>query len=332
MENFCNDKAELYCGDNRISLKEISDNHFDSIVTDPPYALTYGNKNAGFMNKKWDTGEVVHDVNFWKECLRVLKPGAYLSAFSSDRTIHRMACAIEDAGFEIRKNLYWINGQAMPKGQNISLAIDKQLGVEDQREIISFERKFSETRNVYGKINAEFARSRSASDAARRWEGWNTDIKGCVEPIVLARKPISEKTVAQNVLKYGTGALNIDGCRIENGNRFPANVILDENEHGLPETALPYFYCAKATKRDRCGSKHISVKPINLMRWLTRLTTQQGGKILDPFAGSGTTGEAAILEGFQVTLMEAEAEHQDDIRRRFETMDFNELCFGENGG
>ena len=240
-------------------MKLLDDNSIDSIVTDPPYEL-------GFMGKKWDSTGIAYNVDVWRECLRVLKPGGHLLAFGGTRTYHRMACAIEDAGFEIRDQMQWIYGSGFPKSLNKSKAIDKKFGAK--REVIK-------TVKGMGKQNPEWngtAKGRkenyykpeyqltaSATPEAKQWDGWGTALKPAHEPIVLARKPISEKTIAENVLKWGTGGLNIDGCRIpteddlgrlnkssatwgtygngpssqygkpvEEQGRFPANVILDE--------------------------------------------------------------------------------------------------------
>ncbi|HHW90957.1 MAG TPA: site-specific DNA-methyltransferase, partial [Clostridiales bacterium] len=194
-------------------MKLLDDNSVDSIVTDPPYEL-------GFMGKKWDSTGVAYNVELWKECLRVLKPGGHLLAFGGTRTYHRMTCAIEDAGFEIRDCIQWLYGSGFPKSHDISKAIDKKLGAE--RKVIARKKKLQsygyEGNNVYGgdvdrggiqEITAP------ATPEAQEWEGWGTHLKPANEPIVLARKPISEKTIADNVLKWGTGGINIDDCRIE---------------------------------------------------------------------------------------------------------------------
>jgi site-specific DNA-methyltransferase (adenine-specific) len=371
-------------------LKTMPDNSVDSIVTDPPYEL-------GFMGKKWDSTGIAYNVELWQECLRVLKYGGYLLAFGGTRTYHRMTCAIEDAGFEIRDCIQWIYGSGFPKSMDISKAIDKKLGAE--REVIGKGRgvgkKGGETYSKYGGFKAgEIEITASATELARKWNGWGTALKPANEPIVLARKPLSEKTIAENVMKWGTGGLNIDGCRIgtEGGGtrcnkrdglgnclghpdrkgtaygvtyhakeseevegRFPANVILDEEagkmldeQSGILKSgalkpyqenhqnassykmnryktfvqpaneggASRFFYCAKASKAERRESKHPTVKPLNLMRYLVRLVTPPNGTVLDPFAGSGTTLEAAMLEGFCFVGIEEQAEYIPDIQAR----------------
>jgi DNA modification methylase len=224
-----------------------------------------------------------------REAHRIMKPGAYLVAFGGTTGWHRMVCSIEDAGFEIKDSLTWITGQGFPKSHSVSRGIDRKLGVKDSEE-------------------------------ALQWDGFGSAIKPSHEPICLARKPLSEGTIAENVLAWGCGALNIDGCRLDsNGDdleRWPSNVCISEEiAEYFPNSK--YFYCAKADKEDRAGSRHPTVKPVALLQWLIRLITPPNGWVFDPFAGSGTTGHAALLEGFHSILCENEAEYQDDIRRRF---------------
>lgn len=199
-------------GDCIEEMRKLDDNSVDSIVTDPPYELC-------FMGKSWDSTGIAYNVDVWREALRVLKPGGHMLAFGGTRTYHRMVCAIEDAGFEIRDQMQWLYGGGMPKSMDISKAIDKKLGV--QGEVIG-ERRFGKTstgqasgwhtNNIAqtGK-QAVFA---PASDEAKQWEGWGTALKPANEPIAVARKPLSEKTVAANVLRWGTGGINIDKSRI----------------------------------------------------------------------------------------------------------------------
>ncbi len=196
-------------------LRLLEDNSIDSIVTDPPYQL-------GFMNKTWDKTGITYDVNLWKECLRVLKPGGHLLAFGSTRTYHRMACAIEDAEFEIRDCLMYCYGSGFPKSRNIGKDIDKMMGV--QREVVG-EKIVSKDYNrngfkgdmlCLGKAQATTIEiTAPATPEAQQWQGWGTALKPAVEPIVMARKPISEKNIAANVLKWGTGGINIDGCKVK---------------------------------------------------------------------------------------------------------------------
>jgi len=315
-------------------LKTLEDNSVDSIVTDPPYEL-------GFMGKKWDSTGIAYNVELWKECLRALKPGGHLLAFGGTRTYHRMTCAIEDAGFEIRDCIQWIYGSGFPKSLDISKAIDKMAGAE--REVIgnATDRRGDGTVYAIGH-SGRLTSNMPITKEAKQWQGWGTALKPANEPIVLARKPLSEKTIAENVLKWGTGGLNIDRCRIgtEGGGtrcnkrdglgnclghpdrkgtaygvtyhakeseevegRFPANVILDEEAGKLLDEqsgiskggASRFFYCAKASKKERGeGNNHPTVKPVSLIKYLVTLVTPPDGVCLDPFIGSGTTAVACI--------------------------------------
>ncbi|TPM58998.1 site-specific DNA-methyltransferase [Mesorhizobium sp. B2-2-4] len=398
-------KVTLYGGDNRDVLKSLPDNSISAIVTDPPYALVsiqkrfggpnaspakdgdvYSRASAGFMGKNWDTGEVAFSEVFWAECLRVLKPGGHVVAFSGTRTYHRMAVAIEDAGFEIRDQLAWAYGSGFPKSHDVSKAIDKDAGAvrEVVRERYTTKRlkpgATVEKEGEWGKQDVAYTATDTApaTDAAREWQGWGTALKPAWEPICLARKPLAG-TVAANVLEHGTGALNIDATRVgtEGGTafgrvggyltakagapidagRWPANIVHDGSDEVVscfPDTAsggaptagdrngvtygefgersltnhgansgsaARFFYTAKADKLDRIGSKHPTVKPVDLMQWLVRLVTPKGGLVLDPFAGSGSTGEAAWREGMRCILIEREEEYQADIAERLRLAD-----------
>lgn len=308
------------------------------------------------MGKSWD-GDVP-SVDIWAECLRVLKPGGHLLAFAGTRTQHRMAVRIEDAGFEIRDMIAWVYGSGFPKSLDVSKAIDKAAGVE--REVVGSKlgrpgmakdgrnQSFDSSVNTYGGggiLSTDI--TAPATDAARQWQGWGTALKPSLEPLTVARKPLIG-TVAANVLAHGTGALNIDGCRVgepfvssggaagfsaakgwnENSmgehepkevpGRWPANLIHDGSEPAdLLGEAARFFYCAKASKKDRDeGNVHPTVKPTDLMRYLCRLVTPPGGVVLDPFMGSGSTGKAAMLEGFRFIGIEREAEYVEIARAR----------------
>ena len=187
----------------------------DSIVTDPPYEL-------GFMGRSWDSTGIAFQKETWELCFKVLKPGGHLLAFSGSRTYHRMAVAIEDAGFEIRDQVMWLYGSGFPKSMNVGKALDKKLG--NERE--SFGTKLKKAGDMrggnyvkggdYKSIEIEITRGNS------EWEGWGTALKPAHEPLVLARKPLSEKSVVDNVLKHRTGGINIDECRVEgNDAKYP---------------------------------------------------------------------------------------------------------------
>jgi DNA modification methylase len=370
-----------------IALQFFPDNHFDSIITDPPYEL-------GFMGKSWDATGIAYNVQLWREALRVLKPGGHLLAFSGSRTYHRMTCAIEDAGFEVRDQIMWLYGSGFPKSLDVSKAIDKAAGVE--REVVGIHKNAASSlgngRTMDGGKAFEIVEITAPStEAARQWNGWGTALKPAHEPICVARKPLTG-TVAANVLQYGTGALNIDASRVGNDlikiaakgrnesfaakagrdssgshkwngceasehlGRWPANVIHDGTvefpnakgavssvngsqrsrgtAYGEPSStnveyvaridsdtsAARFFYCAKASKSDRDeGNIHPTVKPTALMQYLCTLVTPPGGHILDPFAGSGSTGKAAKRSGFQFTGIERDPEYAAIAEARINT-------------
>lgn len=369
-------------------LRSLQDNTFESVVTDPPYGLS-------FMGKKWDYD--VPSVEIWRECLRVLKPGGHLLSFAGTRTQHRMAVNIEDAGFEIRDMIAWVYSSGFPKSLDVSKAIDKMAGAkrelildEDGNQVWTSQKQGKKSMFDGGRERpATYPATYPATDAARKWKGWGTALKPALEPITIARKPLIG-TVAENVQTYGAGAMNVDGCRVgreqkdvsgwsqtgsaasENramsganyardakpdaDGRWPANLIHDGSEEviGLFGTAARFFYCAKASKKDRdegledmpdrlkltqmrsangTGDKnfeggftdtirknhHPTVKPTELMRYLCRLVTPPGGTILDPFAGSGSTGKAAKMEGFSFVGVEREKEYCEIAKKRIES-------------
>ena len=204
------DSCTIYNGDCLEVLKDIDTNSMDAIITDPPYEL-------GFMSKSWDGTGIAYDINLWKQALRVLKPGGYLLSFGGSRTYHRMACAIEDAGFEVRDMIEWIYGSGFPKSLNIGKAVDKIQG--NEREDLGVREGATGKRvsKVYGERPCldDPDYQPHITKGTSEYEGWGTALKPAHEPICMARKPLSEKTVAENVLKWGTGGINIDECRVE---------------------------------------------------------------------------------------------------------------------
>jgi len=341
---------KLFQGNCLPILKNHKENSVDAIVTDPPYGIK-------FMGKKWDYE--IPSVEIWRECLRVLKPGGFLLSFAGTRTQHRMACNIEDAGFEIRDMIAWVYGSGFPKSHNIGKSVDKLQGNE-RKDLGESENNRDISKHNYNSVGNVGSHAR-LTEGDSEWEGWGTSLKPALEPLTLARKPLSEKTIAKNVLKWGTGGINIDGCRVDlNGDnsqgRFPANLIHDGSEevegvfpspHGAGKkrgsgtaiqknpgslflgdkgspnngarfgdfgSASRFFYCAKTSKKERNAglddvkNTHPTVKPIALMRYLSRLVTPVGGIILDPFMGSGSGGIAAKLEGFSFVGIELEEE------------------------
>lgn len=503
-----NERYTLHNGDCLAVLASMADCSVDSIVCDPPYEL-------GFMGKAWDKSGIANNVSMWREALRVLKPGGHLLAFSGSRTYHRMACAIEDAGFELRDQIMWVYATGFPKSLDVSKAIDKARTEDaepvrvicravraamdarglksrdlvqhfgncnprlidhwaardtDSQPSLPTTQQWATLRDVLGMgdaLDEEVARLngrkgtagdtwanaeivgehqgatpgfgehrfnvvdktiREPSSAARDWAGWGTALKPAHEPICVARKPL-RGTVAANVLAHGTGALNIDGCRVgdevrsepfrslaacggnafgapgtaearrnlpierkEHVGRWPANLLHDgspevlalfpeskgqrgavtgnepssetNNVYGqfngrpataprvdLDTSAARFFYCAKASPADRheglahpgaqfkqgttlrnvqvaaeagelSGNTHPTVKPTSLMQWLCRLVTPPGGTVLDPFMGSGSTGKAAMREGFRFIGIELDAAYLAiaDARIKFELL------------
>lgn len=302
-------KHKLYRGDCLKVLRKLPDNSIDSIVTDPPYGIS-------FMGKKWDYD--VPTLAIWEECLRVLKPGGYLLAFAGTRTQHRMAVRIEDAGFEIKDMLAWCySGQATPMSQDISKAIDKAAGAK--RKVVGVNTNHRNNVNSKHQGTSSAVVTAPATKAARKWEGFGTGLKPCYEPVTMARKPIPGKTtIAENIQRYGTGGINIDGCRFKHPKdsasvsakgRWPTNMMLGTGpdiESVFGDNSR-FYYCAKPSKAERGeGNNHETVKPISLMQWLTVLVTQPGGVVLDPFMGSGTTGIACERNRFRFVGIERE--------------------------
>lgn len=378
--------ANIYLGNNLDIMPELQSNSVDSIVCDPPYEL-------GFMGESWDSSGIAYSVELWRECLRVLKPGGHLLAFGGTRTWHRLAVAIEDAGFEIRDNIAWLYGSGFPKSHNVALGIDKHFGHANRGKAIPVASTYqaSDVDEVNKLVSNPVEEYEAKTDEAQKWDGWGTALKPAHEPIVVARKPLIG-TVAKNVLQHGVGGLNIDATRIGTGKgRFPANIILDETtaklldqQSGITKSpdlkpylnkskskiygkgiggavikfsihkgdsggASRFFYIAKASKLDRnegldelFGVRHSdrnltdgvggdnprnqtnqanqnfhpTVKPTALMQYLIRLVTPEAGVVLDPFAGSGSTGKAAILEGKRFIGIELTAEYLPIIEAR----------------
>lgn len=372
----------------------------DSVVCDPPYGLSkepdvaevmrhwlagddYVHTGSGFMGKSWDS--FVPGPAVWREAYRVLKPGGHLVAFFGTRTYDLGVMALRLAGFEVRDQLAWVYGSGFPKSHDVSKGIDKAAGVE--REVVGFKDNKSRAEGQIKGLNISSQGdpiTAPATPESEQWQGWGTALKPAFEPIVLARKPLSEKTVAANVLRWGTGAINVDACRVEtdedrrrpssggdNGlsgsstfkirerkvedqamtaGRWPANFTHDGSDEATAPLgeAARFFYCPKASKADRnrglddataqpsaasefrpnhaekaangedgnpygrfkpLKNFHPTVKPTALMQWLCRMVTPPGGIVLDPFMGSGSTGVAAVLEGFRFSGCEMTPEY-----------------------
>jgi len=331
-------KVVLYCADCRDVLPTLEP--VETCITDPPYGIL-------FMSREWDHG--VPSSETWERVSAALKPGAMLLAFGGTRMWHRLAVAIEDAGFELRDTLMWLYGSGFPKSLNISKAIDAMAGAE--REVVGPRCRVdgkkpghknlgeNSTYNSKGRDMSGLVETAPATDAAKAFDGYGTSLKPSFEPVLMAMKSL-EGTYAANALEHGVAGLNIDGCRIDYGERgpdrpfsqhvttgaahwgnseakelqkykaegrWPTNVVLDEEAAAIldqqSDGASRFLYTSKASRSERTASgdvtnQHPTVKPLDLMRWLCRLTsTPTKGTVLDPFMGSGSTGVAAVCEG-----------------------------------
>jgi hypothetical protein len=282
MKNFHDGKICLYGGDCLEVLDSLPENSVDSIVTDPPYHLAsivkrfgkansapcqfgtdgaYARASSGFMGKEWDGGDIAFRPDTWAKAMRVLKPGGYLLAFGASRNFHRMAVAIEDAGFEIRDTVLWLYKTGFPKSHNIEKAINKIDGVKfDVEKASGVGFMGPEGPGGYNVTKHHLKQNGDSSPRAAEWKGFGTSLKPAYEPVIMARKTLSEKSVAENVLLHGTGGINIDGCRINidpfspiapvgsENERFPSNIIHDGC---LPEELSRYFYSPKADMGER---------------------------------------------------------------------------------
>lgn len=358
---------KIITGDSLEELKNLDSESIEALITDPPYGLSkmtteniqdcltnwlagdkYEHQGGGFMGKAWDS--FVPSPKLWKEVYRVMKHGAHGLVFAGTRTQDLMSISLRLAGFEVRDTLMWVYGSGFPKSHNISKAIDKNLG--GVREVIGKGSNWASmiNNNSMNDYRGEWDITTPATEEAKEWDGWGTALKPAYEPIILVRKP-PNGSIAQNTLKYGCGAINIDATRIEtsddlarvnnqdngmfsvgNGRnkaqirkdmglpklgRWPANVMIDE--HIDQEDMKRYFYCTKASKKEReAGLSHIdskranihpTVKPLDLMCYLVKLITPPDGTVLDPFLGSGSTLCAVALEGKKGIGIEREPEY-----------------------
>lgn len=397
---------------NKVWLEEQPDNSIDHIITDPPYLIN-------FMGKKWDKkNSPAGDPEFWKECLRVVKPGGYCLAFGHSRQHHRVMVALEDAGWDVRDCLMWLYGQGFPKSHEMGIKLDKHFGKAKNRGVAVKHHNGQEQLEKPKRMG----KHQPITPEAKRWSGWGNALKPAYEPIIMARKPYKGSLV-KNVLEWDVGALNIDECRVgtetivahhspkgtfaggeqdrgsdknyyENQGRFPANVILDEEAGAILDEQAPhtggghhaktkvtgygkfgggtqtyegpgekldgyggasrFFYCPKVSKKERnlgCAdlpdkdwfkpglggsvaedgfsnkhgqgtvrgiskNNHPTVKPQALMEWLIKLVSQEGHTILDPFAGSGSTGMACAELNRNFVGVELDPDYSTIAKRR----------------
>ena len=295
--------TQLLHGDCRNILKVLANDSIDSCVTDPPYHLTTksGGK-AGFMGAEWDGGGVAFDSATWAETLRVMKPGAHLLAFGGTRTYHRLVCAIEDAGFEIRDQIGWLYLSGFPKSLDVSKALDKMAGVE--REVGGIDRaRHARLKNqIHGSVSTgeqwqhgkrDVNITAPATDAARQWEGWGTALKPCFEPIVVARKPLAKgNTIAANVLQHGTGAINIGACRVETSDDLNGGAYSETRKQSDSEWA------ASGSIHEYVGSAY--VQPLG--RWPANIIHDGSDEIVALFPESkGQQGDVKGTEPSGVT-------------------------------
>ena len=303
-------QCTLSHGDSLEVLKSMPDFSIDSLVTDPPGGI-------GFMSngskEYWDSDRGGRDQwvswlsGIMTESFRVLKPGAFGLVWAYPKTIHWTMLAMERSGFQIRDIITHLYKTGMPKSYDVGKAIDKELGCK--REIIGTHQGSGMTR-ANKKHGAQKRLTTSwniysdepASDAAASYKGYGTALKPASEFWILVRKPFSEKNMAANVLKWGTGCLNTSA--LQNGGRFPANVVVDEIVE--EELAFNFFFCPKASAKDKgVDNPHPTTKSTVLMAELVKLVTPKGGVVLDPFLGSGSTGLAALRGGYRFIGVDA---------------------------
>lgn len=270
-------------------MRAMPDNSVDSIVTDPPYEL-------GFMGKSWDASGIAYDVAMWREALRVLKPGGHLLAFSGSRTFHRMACAIEDAGFEIRDQIMWVYGSGFPKSLDVSKAIDKAAGAE--RQVLAKGKAVKRMipgadQNATGSWIKDNGReyvpqvTAAATPEAQQWSGWGTALKPAHEPICVARKPLVG-TVAANVLAHGTGALNIDGCRVATSDSNFARPAVHSGEHEGWDR--PWKHTEDGEARRQISKDAAAAKAVGMGRWPANLIHDGSDEVLAAFPDARSAG------------------------------------------
>lgn len=264
--------VHLYCGDCLEVLPTLEAGSVDAVVTDPPYGLS-------FMGKHWDHG--IPGEQFWREVIRVAKPGCHLLAFGGTRTYHRLACAIEDAGWEIRDCVMWVYGSGFPKSHDVSKAIDKAAGVEfDAVPASGVGFMNADGAGGYNVTKNQLVRKGDSTEAARQWQGWGTALKPAWEPIILARKPLVG-TVADNVLRHGTGAINVDGCRVPSTDEIApvsGKATLCGTRDGYDQP-WKHDLAALAARQERANA---AIEKANTLgRWPANIIHDGGDEVLD---------------------------------------------------
>lgn len=304
-------------------LSHLTEESMDALVTDPPYGI-------GYQTHAWD--QKLPDPQIWSDCLRVLKPGAFGLVFSSVRLMHRLMVAIEDSGFLIKDVLFWAYLNGMPKSRNVGLSIDRSLGVESEvnghyQYIQGYKKGGAETYTLNGKK----VRCQPASDEGKKYHGAGLGIKPAYEPIILIQKPLAAANVANNILRYGTGALNLEDTRLpfeegEEGKvghnphpkgRVAANIIRTEAwEDGYDK----FFLIPKVRQQAEAFNKHPTLKPVQLMQHLVKLVSFEGQQVLDPFMGSGSTGVACLQLNRNFVGYETQQEYFEVAERRLKNV------------
>jgi site-specific DNA-methyltransferase (adenine-specific) len=304
-------------------LAQLPDQSIDALVTDPPYGI-------GYQAHEWD--KALPDAQIWQDCLRVLKPGAFGLVFSSVRLMHRMMVALEDSGFLIKDVLFWTFLNGMPKSRNVGLDIDRVLGVESEANgHYRYVQGYKKGGADHYIISDKKSRCKPASEEGKKYDGAGLGLKPAYEPIILVQKPLCEGlTVAQNLLKYGTGGLNLEETRIpfeegEEGKvghnphpkgRVAANLIRTEAwEDGYDK----FFMIPKVRQHAEDFNKHPTLKPVALMEHLVKLVSFEGQQVLDPFMGSGSTGLACLSQGRKFTGYEVNPEYFAIAERRLKS-------------
>ena len=339
--------STVYNGDCLEVMDTIDKCSVDSVVTDPPYHLTsiverFGKKNSapakfgtdgafaraskGFMGKEWDGGDIAFQANTWRKCYELLKPGGHLIAFSGSRTYHRMACAIEDAGFEIRDQCIWLYGSGFPKSHKVGEGWGTALKPAHEPMVLA--RKLIDRKSVSDNMIEHGVGGVNIDDCRIRCEP-NDNIVRPERTGSQAYNFFRGGEEDQTSVRKSTGAPDKTSEQIQEFNergRYPSNVMHDGSESVeriFPNDSLNYFYTAKTNQSERnsgANNTHPTVKPVELMKYLVRLVTPKEGLVLDPFMGSGSTGMASREEDFRFIGIEKEKEYYEIAKARIKNV------------